>query len=215
MILAGKVKVNGRVVRTMGTCVDPQVDMVSIGGNPIQLKRKLYVAVHKPRGHVCTRSDERDRPILGELLPPEWQHLYPVGRLDRDSEGLIFVTNDGAFALRVTHPRHRIGKVYLAEVAGKVTPAVMTKLKRGVEHQGERLQPRAARLLMANNTRSIVELELAEGKNREVRRIFAVLGIEVLALRREQIGPIKLGELRVGKWRMLSESEINSVLNTK
>ncbi len=199
----------------MGVCVNPQADRVTLNGNPIQPRRKLYVAVHKPRGHVCTRNDERNRPILGELLPEPWRHLYPVGRLDRDSEGLIFVTNDGAFALRVTHPRHAMGKLYVAEVAGRVTGKMMVRLRRGVEHQGEGLKPRAARLVSANQTRSIVELELAEGRNREVRRIFAALGMEVLRLRRERIGPIKLGELPVGKWRMLSETEVNSVLNQK
>ena len=102
LIRAGKVEVNGQVVRVLGTKIDPASDEVAVDGVPIQPRRKLYLAVHKPRGHVCTRRDEKGRPLLGDLLPKEWRHCYPVGRLDRESEGLIFVTNDGEFALRMT-----------------------------------------------------------------------------------------------------------------
>jgi len=215
LIRAGKVEVNGRVVRVLGTKIDPASDEVAVDGVPIQPRRKLYLAVHKPRGHVCTRRDEKGRPMLGDLLPKEWRHCYPVGRLDRESEGLIFVTNDGEFALRMTHPRHGVRKVYVADIRGPVAETVPGKLKRGETHRGERLRASAAKLLNSNNTRSVVELELAEGKNREVRRLFEALGLRVTRLVRVRIGPIWLGELRAGKWRTLTDTEIKTLLAKK
>jgi len=215
LIRAGRVEVNGQVVRTLGTKVSPATDEVAIEGVPIQPKRKLYLAVHKPRGHVCTQRDDKGRPILGDLLPEEWRHCYPVGRLDRESEGLIFVTNDGEFALRMTHPRHEVRKVYVADIKGRVPELVLGKLTRGVTHRGERLEAKSARLLSSNNTRSEVELELAEGKNREVRRLFTALGLKVTRLVRVRIGPIWLGELRAGKWRTLTDTEIKTLLAKK
>ena len=215
LIRAGKVEVNGQTIRVLGSKVDPDRDEVVVDGVPIQPKRKLYLAVHKPRGHVCSRRDEKGRPLLGDLLPKEWRHCYPVGRLDRESEGLIFVTNDGEFALRMTHPRHGVRKLYAAEVEGRVREAVPGRLTRGVTHRGERLRAEKARLLASNNTRSVVELELAEGKNREVRRLFAAMGFKVTRLVRERIGPIRLGELRAGKWRTLTDTEVKTLLAKK
>ena len=215
LIRAGKVEVNGQIVRTLGTKVSPVTDEVAIEGVPIQLKRKLYLAVHKPRGHVCTRRDDKGRPMLNDLLPEEWRHCYSVGRLDRESEGLIFVTNDGEFALRMTHPRHEVRKVYVADIKGRVPEPVLGKLTRGVTHRGERLEAKSAKLLSSNNTRSEVELELAEGKNREVRRLFMALGLKVTRLVRVRIGPIWLGELRAGKWRTLTDTEIKTLLAKK
>lgn len=211
-IRAGKVEVNGGVIRELGTKVNPIVDRVVVDGQRVQLKRKIYIALHKPPGYLCTRSDERKRPIIGELLPKEWSSLYPVGRLDRDSEGLIFVTNDGDFALQLTHPRYGIRKKYLAIVTGRVEPSKLKSFTAGVQHRGELLKAAKARLIGANNTRSLVELELAEGKNREARRLFETLGMVVERLQRIQIGPIKLAELKPGKWRTLTEAEIKSLL---
>ncbi len=212
LIRDGKVEVNGSVVRELGTKVNPDADRILVDGQRVQIKRKIYVALHKPPGYLCTRSDERNRPIIGELLPKEWGSLYPVGRLDRDSEGLIFVTNDGDFALRLTHPRYGIRKKYLAIVTGRVEPKQLTRFTEGVQHLGELLKAEKARLIDANNTRSLVQLELAEGKNREVRRLFETLGMVVERLQRIQIGPIKLAELKPGKWRTLTETEIKSLL---
>jgi len=215
LIRAGKVEVNGHVITALGTKVDPARDMVAVDGVPIQPRRKLYLAVHKPRGHVCSRRDEKGRPLLGDLMPKEWAHCYPVGRLDRESEGLIFVTNDGEFALRVAHPRNEVPKEYVAEVTGRVDRRRLGRLQTGVEDHGELLQARAVRVLDTNNTRSQVAVELAEGRNREVRRMFAVLGLEVTRLVRVRIGPIQLGELPTGKWRMLTDIEVKTLLAKK
>jgi 23S rRNA pseudouridine2605 synthase len=211
IILAGRVEVNGRPVTRLGTQVDPAKDVVTVSGKPIQPLSHRYVAVHKPKGVLCTRKDERGRALLGDLLPPDWD-LKPVGRLDRDSEGLIFATNDGEFALRMTHPRYNVPKVYMVEVKGKVPQTALAQFTEGVEDAGELLRARKATLVSSTRARSIVRIELTEGKNREVRRLFATQKIKVIRLTRVQIGKIKLGELPPGKWRTLTETEIQTLL---
>jgi 23S rRNA pseudouridine2605 synthase len=211
IIQAGHVEVNGRPVTRLGTQVDPAKDVVTVSGKPIQPLSHRYVAVHKPKGVLCTRKDERGRALLGDLLPPDWD-LKPVGRLDRDSEGLIFATNDGEFALRMTHPRYNVPKVYMVEVKGKVPQTALAQFTAGVEHAGDLLRARKATLVSSNRTRSIVRVELTEGKNREVRRLFATQELKVIRLTRVQIGKIKLGELPPGKWRTLTETEIQTLL---
>jgi len=212
VIRAGRVAVNGRVVREMGTKVDPLHDAVTVDGARVKSRRKLYVVLNKPAGYVCSRSDPEGRQTVGQLLPKEWSNLYTVGRLDRDSEGLIFLTNDGEFALRMTHPRYGVRKKYHATVEGEVTGAVLHAITKGVFYEGERLKADKARVLRGSRSKALVELELTEGKNREVRRLFEAQGFNVMALRRVQIGPIKLGELRSGRWRALTRTEIVSLL---
>lgn len=211
-ILAGRVAVNGQVVRELGTKVDAGRDEVRVDGKPIRAKRKLYVALHKPRGCVCTRRDEQNRPTTGELLPREWSNLYPVGRLDFNSEGLIFLTNDGEFSLRLTHPRYRVRKTYRVTVAGRVTDAALAEMTRGIWSEGEKLKAERAAVISTGPSGSEVELELAEGKNREVRRMFEALDLAVKRLVRTRIGKIALGQLRPGRWRTLTETEIKSLL---
>jgi pseudouridine synthase len=183
-----------------------------VDSKPVRTKRKLYVALNKPIRCVCSRKDEFDRPTIYELLPKEWGNLYSVGRLDYDTEGLIFLTNDGQFALRLTHPRYEMSKKYLATVEGRVEHEMMQLFTRGVFHEGDKLKAKRARLVSATKSVSVAELELTEGKNREVRRMFESQGATVKRLQRVQIGKIKLGELKPGKWRTLTEPEINSLL---
>ena len=182
-------------------------------GKPVRAKRKIYVALHKPQGLVCSRKDEHERPTIYGLLPKEWGHLHSVGRLDYLSEGLIFLTNDGEFSLHLTHPRYGVRKKYIAIVEGRVTEQVLTLFTQGVWHLGENLKAEKVRLVSASQARSVVELELAQGKNREVRRLFESQRISVKRLQRVQIGKIKLGELPVGKWRALTEPEIKSLMS--
>lgn len=211
IIREGRVTVNGQVVREQGVQVDPDKDRVQVDGRPVRCKRKLCIALNKPKGCVCTRRDPEGRHTVGDLLPPEWANLYPVGRLDFDTEGLLFLTNDGDFCLQLTHPRYGVRKHYVATVAGRLDPEVLARLTRGVLDDGERLKADRARLVSVSNSRSVVELELTEGKNREVRRLFESQGVEVLHLCRTQVGPVKLGELRSGRWRVLSEAEVRSL----
>lgn len=212
LILEGRVSVNGEVCRVLGTKIDPEKDEVMVDGQRVKPKKRLYVALHKPPGYICTRRDPQKRKTIFDLLPPEWGNLYPVGRLDRASEGVIFLTNDGEFCLRLTHPRYGITKTYIAHIEGRIERDVLERLCKGVYHSGEKLRATRARLMSANNTSSVVELELKEGKNREVRRLFQAVGFKVVRLIRTKIGSIKLGELPQGKWRVLTETEIKSLL---
>lgn len=212
IILEGRVSINGRVVRTLGTKIDPSHDQIELDGQPLKVRRKIYIAVNKPPGFLCTRKDPLNRNTVFDLLPPEWAHLASVGRLDRESEGLLFLTNDGDFALRLTHPRYGVRKIYRASVEGKVHPPMLKRFTQGVEDDGETLKAEKARTISATNSKSVVELELAEGRNREVRRLFASQELNVIKLQRIQIGRIKLGELPVGKWRTLTDTEIKSLL---
>ncbi len=213
VILEGRVSVNGEIVTVLGSKVDPDSDEVLVDGSRVQLKRKLYVALHKPFGYVCSRKDELNRRTVYELLPREWTNLYTVGRLDAESEGLIFLTNDGDFSLRLTHPRYGVRKKYIALVEGRVEPMMMRKFTAGIRHEGELLKAEKAMLLSANNSHSEVELELAEGKNREVRRLFESQNLKVERLARVQVGKIRIGELKSGKWRTLTETEIKSLIS--
>jgi len=212
-ILEGRVEVNGQVVRQLGVKVDPVHDKVRVDGKPVHSKRKMYVALNKPKNCVCSRKDEFERPTIYELLPKEWNNvLYSVGRLDYDTEGLIFLTNDGQFALHLTHPRYEVSKKYVVTVEVRVGPEMLEKFVRGVFHEGEKLKAKKARLVSSTKSVTVVELELTEGKNREVRRMFESQGVMVKRLQRVQIGKIKIGELKPGKWRTLTEPEIKSLL---
>ncbi len=212
IIVAGRVAVNGEVVQELGAKIEPGRDRVTVDGHPTRPKRKLYLALNKPRGLVCSRLDEHGRPTVFDLLPKEWGHLHSVGRLDYASEGLLFLTNDGEFSLRLTHPRYGVRKKYVATVAGRVDAAMLGRFTHGVRHEGELLKAEKARLVSATAGSSVVELELSEGKYREVRRLFESQGLSVKRLQRVQIGKVKLGELRTGRWRALTEAEINSLL---
>ncbi|MCL5096894.1 MAG: rRNA pseudouridine synthase [Candidatus Omnitrophica bacterium] len=212
-ILAGRVRVNGHLVRELGTQITPGEDRVTVDDKDIKAPRqRLYVALNKPPGYICSRHDPQKRQSLMDLLPKEWSRLYSVGRLDWESEGLIFLTDDGQFCLGLTHPRYGVGKTYRVTVEGRVAPETLARMKQGVRNRGEELRADKARLLECSKTRSIIELELSEGKNREVRRLLEAQGLRVTRLQRTQIGRIKLGELPLGKWRRLTKSEIKSLL---
>ena len=213
MILDGRVAVNGETAQQLGTRVDPRHDRVTLDSKQVRPRRKVYIALNKPRGVVCSRRDDLDRPLIYQLLPKEWAHLNTVGRLDYASEGLIFLTNDGELSFHLTHPRYGVCKKYVVSVDGRLDPAIPARFTAGVWHEGERLKTQRARILSASRSQSVVELELAEGKNREVRRLFESQGITVRRLLRTQVGQIRLGELRPGRWRTLTPAEIKSLLS--
>ena len=212
LILAGRVTVDGQVVRLLGTKVDHAKNEVALDGRPLKPLAKRFVALNKPPKILCTRRDTHERRTVFDLLPADWGHLYTIGRLDADSEGLILLTNDGEFCQRVAHPSHGLLKTYRVTLAKRLEPETLERLTIGLRDKGEFLKARRARLLSTNNTRSEAELVLAEGMNREVRRMFKALGFRVLRLQRVAVGPVKLGELPLGKWRMLSRAEIASCL---
>jgi 23S rRNA pseudouridine2605 synthase len=212
-ILGGRVTVNGAPVRLLGSKVDPVADKVSVDGKLVRAQKKLYVVLHKPKGCVCSKKDEHDRPTVYDLLPREWQIVNSVGRLDYASEGLLFLTNDGDFALRLTHPRYGVRKRYVVTVDGRVDAELLGSFTKGIYVTGEKLKAERAWLISATKTESVVELELAEGKNREVRRMFESQNLMVRRLVRTQIGKIKLAELKVGRWRTLTPAEIKTLLS--
>lgn len=213
IILTARVKVNGKVVSQLGTKVDPEQDEIMVDGKLVRAKRKIYVALHKPVGCVCSRKDERGRPTIYELLPPEWSGVQSVGRLDYDTEGLLLLTNDGELSLHLTHPRYGVKKIYEVTVEGRAGLDQIEAFKHGIRDMGELLKAQRAHILTASKGRSVIELELAEGKNREVRRMCAAVGLTVERLVRTQVGKIKLGELRLGRWRTLTDSEIKTLLS--
>src|SRR3954463_9243422 len=161
-ISQGRVTVNGKVVKELGTKIDPDADHVSVDGHPLKAKRKLYLAVHKPKGCICSRNDPEGRPSVNDLLPKEWSNLYSVGRLDFNSEGLIFYTNDGDFSLKLTHPRYGVRKKYRVSLTGQVTPEIAAALTKGVYHEGDMLKAEQVRILKAAQGHSVVELTLHE-----------------------------------------------------
>ena len=213
IILAGRVSVNGHPVSELGAKVDPLHDHVTLDGQAVRAKRKIYLALNKPRGLVCSRKDELGRPTIYELLPQEWGHLHSVGRLDFNSEGLLFLTNDGEFSLHLTHPRYGVHKTYHATVDGRVELEMLHRFTHGLTYEGERYKAEKARLVSGGPSQTVVELVLAEGKYREVRRLFESQGRTVKRLQRIQIGKIKLGQLRPGRWRTLTPAEIKSLLS--
>lgn len=210
-ILTGRVAVNGEIIRLLGSKVDPDRDEVKVDGKIVRAKKKIYLAFHKPVGCVCSRNDELGRPTIYGFIPEEWTTVNSVGRLDYKSEGLIFLTNDGEFALRLTHPRYGVRKQYLTTVEGQVTPQVTRLFVEGIYDAGEKLKALSAKIVSSSHSKSVVQLELAEGKNREVRRLFESQNLTVKRLVRTQIGKIKLGELKPGKWRTLTPSEIKTL----
>lgn len=212
LIREGRVTVNGETVTELGSRVEPGRDRVLFDGREVGPKKKLHIALNKPVGFTCTRKDPHASKVVGELLPAEWTNLYPVGRLDRESEGLLFLTNDGDFCLRLTHPRFGIRKKYLATVEGRLRPGMLERFKAGVESEGETLKVEAGRVVSSGHGAAVVELELSEGRYREVRRLFASEELEVIRLVRVQIGPIKLGELKPGRWRALTPAELKTLL---
>ena len=154
IILEGRVAVNGRTVSELGAKVDATHDKVTVDGEPARTKRKLYLALNKPPGYLCSQRDEFKRRTIGNLLPKEWGNLYSVGRLDFESEGLIFMTNDGEFSLHLTHPRYGVRKKYLASISGRVESDMLDRITRGVAHEGEKLKAEKARVLSAELVKS-------------------------------------------------------------
>lgn len=213
MILDGAVQVNGQTVREMGIKVGPK-DIVCVKGKKVLPEAvKYYIVYNKPVGEMCTASDPQGRPTVLDRFKDFPARLYPVGRLDLNSEGLLLLTNDGEFAKRVMHPRYGVKKTYLVKINNVLSNSDIKKLRRGVFILGEKTQPAEVRAVSAgNNTQSLL-ITISEGKNRQVRRMIEAVGSSVLRLKRIQCGSVRLGKLPVRKWRHLTESEVNFFLS--
>jgi pseudouridine synthase len=207
-IEAGRVRVNGRVARTSELWVDPERDAVVVDGRPLDSARRLYLLLHKPKGFLTSLGDPRARRTVYDLLAdvPAW--VFPVGRLDRDTSGLLLFTNDTELGERVTNPRYGLAKRYRVTTKARVTEVELAALRRGVQLDDGPTRPARARLIGHRGPTSVVELTLEEGRKRQVRRMFLSLGRPVKELRRVGIGPLELGELASGKWRALTAAEL-------
>jgi 23S rRNA pseudouridine2605 synthase len=213
LILQGRVSVNGETVRELGTKADAQVDEIKVDGRRIRSEqRKRYVLLYKPRGYITTRSDPEGRPTVMDLLKGVKEYVYPVGRLDYDSEGLLLLTNDGELATRLTHPRHEVDKVYEARVRGVPDAHTLDRLARGVTIEGRRTAPARVRasepIVRESGEQTIVELAIHEGRHRQVRKMFETVGHPVVRLKRVRIGPIADPDIPPGHWRELTPQEI-------
>jgi len=209
LIRAGRVTVNGRKA-TIGMSVDPQDDLVAVDGQNLgqQRDRPVVLVLHKPRGYVTTMNDPHAARTVAELVADYPVRLFPVGRLDKDSEGLLLMTNDGALANALMHPASHIAKVYRVTLRGQVSDAQRDKLSAGMELDGRPTQPIELRVLAEEQDRTVLQLTLREGRNRQIRRMCEALGLEVLRLRRTALGPLKLGLLPAGQWRELTAEEV-------
>jgi 23S rRNA pseudouridine2605 synthase len=208
MIVHGRVRVDGEVVRELGTRVDPEQQEVHIDGQSLKPERLVYWLVNKPRRFLCTNHDPAGRPRALDLVPHVSERVYTVGRLDEDSEGLLLLTNDGDLAFRLMHPRFGVYKTYLVQVAGKPSREDYEKLLRGVWLSDGHVKAKRVKRLKAQGESTWLEIVLAEGKNREVRRILAQLGHKVMRLKRTALGPITLDRLPKGKSRKLKPDEV-------
>ena len=203
MILDGRVQINGSVA-TLGQTADPETDEILVDGKPIPAGVKpVYIMLHKPRGFVTTLSDEQGRRTVAELVADCDVRVYPVGRLDLSSEGLLLFTNDGAFADQMMHPKHQVDKTYLAWVSD-FSEAAFEKLKRPIELDGYRIRAPKLRL----HRPGLIEITIHEGRNRQVRRMCEAAGMHVTRLRRIREGGLSLGDLPAGKWRYLTDNEV-------
>src|SRR5580692_6979588 len=208
LIAAGRVKVDGNLVRDMGLKIDPQAHQVSVDDHPVRTEKPVYWVVNKPVGYLCTDADPAGRPRAVDLLPHVEQRVFTVGRLDEGSEGLLLMTNDGDLATSLMHPRYGVPKTYLVLVAGKPTPEDLQKLLDGVWLSEGKVKARSVKRVRAQGNSTWLRVILTEGKNREVRRMLAKLDHKVMKLRRVAIGPVKLDKLPKGKARRVSAEEL-------
>jgi 23S rRNA pseudouridine2605 synthase len=212
----GRVSVNGTTILDLGAKADPDRDEIRVDGSRIKgRERPRYLLLNKPRGFVTTRSDPQGRATVLSLLQGVREYVYPVGRLDYDSEGLLILTNDGELAARLTHPKHEVERVYEARVSGVPDAKALARLARGVIIDGHKTAPAKARLVSvipnARRDHAIVELIIHEGRNRQVRKMCEAVGHRVLALRRTRIGPIADRKLPPGGYRDLSPREVTAL----
>lgn len=212
-ILQGRVKINGRRVKDLSILVRPD-DIVTLDGKKVQPQKHIYLMLHKPKGYLSTTKDDRGRKTVMELVKAYRDtRLFPVGRLDYDTEGLLLLTTDGEFAQKLTHPSNQVPKTYHVKVEGEVYPIELEKLQNGVVLDGVRTKKCKATLISFLDNISKIEITITEGRNRQIRRMFEAIGRNVLFLKRVAIGQVRLGGLTRGKYRPLKEKEINQLKN--
>lgn len=211
MILEGRISVNGKIVRELGVKVSSS-DLILVDGKQIRKEQKEYYLLYKPRGVVCTSHDDKNRKTVVEFIPTR-ARIYPVGRLDYDTTGLLLLTNDGEFANFMMHPKNEIDKVYVAKIEGILNGAQIHALEQGVLIDGVMTKPARVKVRKKNKElqTSIVEITIHEGKNHQVKKMFSSVGVEVIKLKRERVGFLHLGNLQSGEYRALNSKEIKQL----
>ncbi|MGN0633889.1 MAG: pseudouridine synthase [Oscillospiraceae bacterium] len=213
LIENGRVKVNGRPCK-LGDKADPSRDLISIDGENIRIEKKKkyrYIMLNKPRGYVTTMSDELDRKCVTELIENVGDRVYPIGRLDKNSEGLLLFTNDGAFANDIMHPSKHISKTYRVTVRPDIDDEKLVRLSEGVVIDGKKTLPCTVLVLDKQPGRVVLQMTITEGRNRQIRKMCEAVGLEVARLKRTSIGPIRLGMLKPGTWRDLKPDELRAI----
>lgn len=212
-VAAGRITINGRKAQ-IGAAIDPRRDIVAVDGIRVDLSpkvQKVYILLNKPRGYVTTLSDELGRRCVAELVEDAPERVYPVGRLDKDSEGALLLTNDGEFANLIMHPSHHINKTYRVTVRPGVSEDQVVQLSTGVMIDDRMTAPAQVNVLERTPERAVLQIVIHEGRNRQIRKMCEAVGLEVARLRRSSIGPIRLGMLQPGKWRELTPQEVGAI----
>lgn len=214
LIEQGRVRINGAVA-CLGDKINPKKDSVTVNGKKIvKPKDNRYIMLHKPRGFITTMSDERERKCVAQLISDVPQRIYPIGRLDRESEGLLLFTNDGEFANALTHPKKHVPKTYRVTVRPGITEDQLAALTNGILIDDRKTAPAEVRVVTKEENRVVLEIILYEGRNRQIRKMCEQLGLEVARLKRTAVGSVKLGMLKQGDWRDLSEEEVRKLMLT-
>lgn len=212
LIEAGKVKVNGRPAK-LGDKVNPRKDTVTVSGKKVVFQKShYYIMLHKPRGFITTMEDERGRKCVAQLVEDVGARVYPVGRLDKDSEGMLLMTNDGEFANALTHPSKHVSKTYRVTVRPDINDEQLLKLSEGIEIDGRVTAPVDVKILEKQEGRVVLEMILREGRNRQIRKMCEAVDLEVARLKRTAVGTVKLGMLAQGKWRELTDDEVHKLM---
>ena len=211
LINKGRVVVNGKKAK-VGDKVDPKKDVILVDGERIRIEEELYyIMLNKPRGFISTMKDEQGRKCVAQLVEDVPARVFPVGRLDKDSEGLLLFTNDGEFANNMTHPTRHVSKLYRVTVKQRVTEDMINTMMTGMVIDGKQTLPADVRVLVQETNRTVLEISICEGRNRQIRKMCEGLGLEVARLKRIAIGPVKLGMLKQGDWRELKPSEVKAL----
>jgi len=210
-IAAGAVSVNGKVIRTPDHWVDPQRDRVKLKGKPLRALKRIYILLYKPRGYITSYKDPQGRPTVYDLLKEVTQWVAPVGRLDQDTSGLLILTNDNDVADFLTDPEHHVPKTYLVKTSSRLDENAVERLRSGIELDDGPTRPAKVILLRESASSSFLEITITEGRNRQVRRMIEAVGSRVRKLVRTGIGPIEIGTLEIGKWRVLTPYEIRAL----
>jgi 23S rRNA pseudouridine2605 synthase len=215
LIRDGRIRINGQVAMEMGCKADPSHDRITCDGKPIVFEEKSYVLLNKPAGYVTTLSDPQGRPVVSDLINGIPLRLFPVGRLDLDTEGALLMTNDGELGNAILHPRFEVKKTYEALVTGAPSPEKLKRLEQGIEIDGGRTRPAIIRVLKQYKDQTLIEVIIHEGKKRQVRKMFQALNHRVLHLKRTAYGKLGLGTLPLGKFRVLAPDDLKKIFSGK